>query len=559
MWPGARSGAERVTEAAAERARLLPRAAGHDPVGVGLLRGEARVLAHLPALPHDDAGWKAALAAASAQVPRLPPAAAEALAARQVELGAGPAGVENARRLAPGPGQALAVVTGQQPGLLGGPLLAFHKAAGAVALARRLTALGGPPVVPVFWSASEDHDFDECNQATLLDRHGQARRLSVDEHGDHRSVVDLVVPPEATDALLQEARAALPETERAEAALALLARRAGEGWSAWSQRCLLEVLGDAGLVIVEPRVLAPWLGERYAWLVREGAAVLRAVRGAGAALAADGLPAPLDPHADELPLFLRTALGGPRLRLGEAPDGAVLHDGRPWGGDREALARRAQAEPLLFSADVVGRVFVQNQTLPVVAYLGGPTELGYLAQVAAADRALARRTPLAVPRPSATWVDARTLEAAASFGLTLEQVLAGAGPGPRRAHPGVERFLAGVREALETKRREAGFLVEGGANGARRLRGALDRLMGAWERAVPEIHAGYESDDQVDAGRWARVQALVLPRGRPQERTLSILSLLARYGLEAVRAGLACLDPLADGTWLLRGDLLADA
>lgn len=542
-----------------EGARLLARLLRDDPIAGALLGGEGAVLAHLPALPRDADGWRAHLAAVAPHRPRLPAAAAQALAARQHDLGAGAASAANAERLGPGPEPALAVVTGQQPGLLGGPLLTFHKAAGAVLLARRLSGLTGRAVVPVFWSASEDHDFDEVNQVTVLDRQGQARRLALDEHGDRRSLADVSVPREATDALLAELLATLPDTPRAREALALLAREGEEGWGRWSQRCLLRVLGDVGLVVLEPRVVAPWLGPAYAWLARNGATITSAVRASAHALAADGLRAPLDPRADELPLFLRTALGGPRLRLGLTPDGAVLHDGRPWGGDLEGLARRLEAEPLLASADVVGRVVLQNLILPTVAYLGGPTELAYLAQVAAAERALGRTVPLAVPRPSATWVDGRAEDTAAAFGLSLEQVLGGAGPGPRRAHPGVESFLADVRVVLESKRREAGFLVEGGAAGSRQLRGALDRLLAAWERAVPEIHAAYQADDEVDAGRWARLQALVLPRGRPQERTLSILTLLARYGLAAVRAGLERLDPLADGTWLLRGDLLSDA
>lgn len=525
----------------------------------GLRRGTGALAGLLPRLPSDDAGWRAAVAEARAaqRAPaprrlRLPREAWEALAERQRELGAGPAALAAVDRLAQD--GALAVVAGQQPGLYGGALLTYHKAAGAVALARALSAPGQPAVVPVFWSASEDHDFEEGNQLTLLDRQGQARRLALEEHGDRRSVVDLLVPTEATDALAAQAAAALPDTPRAAEALALLARRAEEPYATWSARCVLAVLGDAGLVVVEPRVLAPWLGPAYAALVREGETIRRAVRACGERLRALGLPAPLAGRPEDLPLFLRTALGGPRLRLGAGPDGVLL-DGRPHEGSREDLAARLLAQPLLASADVVGRVFLQNRVLPVLAYLGGPTELCYLAQVAAAHEALGERFPLAVPRPSATWVEGRAEEAAAAFGLTLEQVLAGAGPDPRTSHPDVERFLAEVRETLESTRRHAALLVEGGATGAQRLRASLERLAGTWERAVPEIQAGFRADDERDSGRFERLKALVLPRGRAQERTLSILTPLSRYGLAAVREALLALDPRVEGHWLLRADL----
>jgi hypothetical protein len=68
------------------------------------------------------------------------------------------------------------------------------------------------------------------------------------------------------------------------------------------------------------------------------------------------------------------------------------------------------------------------------------------------------------------------------------------------------------------------------------------------------VRAAAASDLGRDAARWARLQNLLFPRGKPQERSLSILGLLARYGAQAVRDGLMELDPLADGVWVVRGD-----
>ena len=81
---------------------------------------------------------------------------------------AGPAGRRsNARRLAE-PGAA-AVVTGQQAGLFGGPLFVLYKALATRIVARRVEAARGRPVVPVFWVASDDHDFAEIRSASILD------------------------------------------------------------------------------------------------------------------------------------------------------------------------------------------------------------------------------------------------------------------------------------------------------------------------------------------------------------------------------------------------------
>jgi len=57
----------------------------------------------------------------------------------------------------------VAVVGGQQAGLLTGPLYSVHKAISVILLAKQQRELLGVPVVPVFWVAGEDHDLNEIN------------------------------------------------------------------------------------------------------------------------------------------------------------------------------------------------------------------------------------------------------------------------------------------------------------------------------------------------------------------------------------------------------------
>src|SRR5580658_4926196 len=77
-------------------------------------------------------------------------------------FGAGDATRTNLDRLAKG---AVAVVSGQQVGLFGGPAYAVYKAVSAVQIAQELTR-AGIDAVPVFWMATEDHDLDEVRVST---------------------------------------------------------------------------------------------------------------------------------------------------------------------------------------------------------------------------------------------------------------------------------------------------------------------------------------------------------------------------------------------------------
>ncbi len=92
-------------------------------------------------------------------------ALAAALESQSREFGAGDAALRNIAKLRDG---ARAVVTGQQVGLFGGPLLTLLKAATAVARANEATKATGLEHVPVFWLATEDHDLAEVNQVSLL-------------------------------------------------------------------------------------------------------------------------------------------------------------------------------------------------------------------------------------------------------------------------------------------------------------------------------------------------------------------------------------------------------
>ncbi len=87
---------------------------------------------------------------------------------------------DNLRRLAQ-PGT-VAVVTGQQVGLFGGPAYTIYKALTALRVAADLTARG-IPAVPIFWLASEDHDFPEVSNTYSFDTAHQAVRLHIDATG----------------------------------------------------------------------------------------------------------------------------------------------------------------------------------------------------------------------------------------------------------------------------------------------------------------------------------------------------------------------------------------
>ncbi len=100
---------------------------------------------------------------------------AAALADYNRSVGAGPETLDNIRLLERP--DAAVVIGGQQAGILTGPLYTVYKAITLIRLSRRLSSELGSPIVPVFWVASEDHDFAEIDHIDFLGREDRIERL----------------------------------------------------------------------------------------------------------------------------------------------------------------------------------------------------------------------------------------------------------------------------------------------------------------------------------------------------------------------------------------------
>ncbi|MCK6481602.1 MAG: bacillithiol biosynthesis BshC, partial [Planctomycetes bacterium] len=429
----------------------------------------------------------------------------KALRAYALSLGA-PAAAEAARRLEDP--DAVVVAAGQQPGVGGGPLLSFAKAAGTVALARRLEAAGAGPVVPVWWVASEDHDLDEAG-AVLLGGGRRGSDLLAAEPRDRRMLSAVAAPPLA---------AAAGDAGGSEFSCEVLLHReaaAGASLGAQSARWFMDLLSGRGLVVLEPQVVRPFARGLLAREIGEPGLLAAAVREGNAAVRRAGYEAVLADPAG--PLHFTVDGSGRRTRGG----GTAAH--------LEALATG-------ISADAALRVLVQDAALPVAAQVGGPTEIEYLAALLPARRAAGVFVPCAVPRPGLTILEKRVEEALAEFRCDLASLYLRGEEALR--HPG------GAGEdplAVEARRLRAELTALAGdpAAHASAVRSRLDRARHALEDLAAAAARAAEERRGVGESRRRRVLEALLPEGVPQERRWSLLAFLLRHG-----RGLA--DRLAD-------------
>lgn len=476
-------------------------------------------------------------AARAAQAGRaFPPAAADAL----VVAGAGP-GLEPAARARDAllAGQALAVTTGQQPGLFTGPLYTIYKALTAAALAEALSARWAHPVVPVFWVAGDDHDFAEINHCAVIAGDGTVQTIVLRARPADAPMLPAyreAVGPDA-GAALAALEAALPPNEfRAETMSWLGAAYTPDRSMADAHAAALaELLGPFGVVICRG-----WDGslKRAA-----GPLVLEALRLAGpldealareAARLRDAGEVPPVAVGEGMSLVMVEGTGGrDRLRIAEAGFVTRRSGERFLLPDLEAMVRAA---PERLSANVLLRPVVEAHLLPTVAYVGGPAELGYLQQVGPLFAHLAVPRPVPTPRVSGFIVEAKVEKALERFGLTCADLARPEGElasaiAREALPPDAAEALAALRGALDERYaavREASVRLE------RTLERPVETARNQAVHAVDEIEkrlvTALKRNNETALQQLTRARASLWPDGQAQERVLTAASYLARHG-----------------------------
>jgi uncharacterized protein YllA (UPF0747 family) len=185
--------------------------------------------------------------------------------------------------------------------------------------------------------------------------------------------------------------------------------------------------------------------------------------------------------------------------------------------------------------NVLLRPIVEQAILPTVAYLAGPGELAYFAQVSAVADALGIAPPLALPRWSATLLEPHVRELLSRYGVSAADVAA---PDLLEGRIARETMSAGTAAALETVRStiaalpgalepEADELKIGGAvqGGTQALQHRVDRLERRILAAIKRREAGRMRD-------VATLRGALHPGGVRQERALNLIPILARHGLD---------------------------
>jgi bacillithiol biosynthesis cysteine-adding enzyme BshC len=472
-------------------------------------------------------------------------ALADALDLQSVEFGAGAATLANIEKIRAG---ARAVVTGQQVGLLGGPLLTLLKAATAIARAKQATATTGVDHVGVFWLATEDHDLEEVDQVSLLSKtEVETLRLGL-RPGNHAGPVGDVVLGEAVDSLLERASELLGYAPVCDLLRECYGSSPGTASTATFggafARLMTRLFAEQGLIVMDAAgrdfhaLGAPAL--RYA--VEHAEELETALLARTAELEAAGYHAQVLVKAGASLLFLVSEVEGnpgvkERQALRRGGDGS-------WkvGAGSSArffttaeLLKILEAEPERISPNALLRPVFQDAILPTTAYVGGPAEVAYFAQSAVLYKAVLGRITPVLPRLSATLIEPGVGKVMAQHEVSL--------PDAMRPAEELAQRLGARAMPIEAKRKlaVAGNALDEALGAAQNYLGTLDASLGRSAEVsaskmryqmgrLRRMAANFELQRETSLKKHAEAMTLHLfPEGHPQERVIAGVGFVAGF------------------------------
>jgi bacillithiol synthase len=440
----------------------------------------------------------------------------------------------------------VAVVTGQQAGLFSGPLYTIYKALSAVKLAECLTQRG-VKAVPVFWIATEDHDFAEVASAEFINRECALERVSAPSEIHSEGVsVGQVTLDDSISAVVDAVLKLLPATEFSADVEKLLrdsyapAQGFGDGFA----RLMTALTAKRGLIFLDPldAELKTLAAPLYSRAARHAPDIAAAIAARSRELEAAGYHAQVTASLDSFPLFLhddqgarralaRNVAGKYQTKTSSEPSD---HDSVAYSADE--LADWAAREPQRFSPNVTLRAVVQDHLLPTIAYYGGAAEIAYFAQTSEVYRILDRPVTPILHRSSITLVERHTWRTLERYGVTLkdffggyDQVVAAVvdkhlGKDTAEAFDHTTQTFNTELDALQAKLRQVDpTLADALDKGRRKINYQVDGLRTRFQRAQL-------SRDEALQRQLERAFDLLYPEKNLQERRINIMSLLARHG-----------------------------
>lgn len=441
------------------------------------------------------------------------------------------------------PDDAAVVVTGQQAAIFGGPIYTVLKAMTAIKLADRLQRMHDRPVAPVFWLAGDDHDFEEAREVCVMDKRDAVQPLRYEPSADPGGAPLHAIPMDGNIADLIDAAAKQTRgSEFREPVHTMLRETLGESDSLcdWAARILAQLFRDTPLVMFAPHIHEARVAAKpiIAAEIDRPLASTGRVNAAGEALRSAGLEPQVVKADNEVNFFVMS--GTARCKVVYEDNRFVLPDtGERF--DADDLRMILDNDPDRFSPNVITRPVVQQHIFPCAAYVGGPGEIAYWAQLRDVFGDFGETMPIVYPRTRVQLTTNKITKLRERYALSPNDL--GQPYGDLRARMLREVIADGpALQAVENSRADLQSRMNAlvtdlkahDVTAADQAAHAIERMTKELDRIASTIAHNDEARVATVEQHLARLQAWYAPNGKPQDRVYTIFSFLFEYGWDLI-------------------------
>ena len=436
----------------------------------------------------------------------------------------------------------LAIVTGQQLGILGGPLYTFYKIITIIKLSNFLNERYDDfNFVPVFWLAGDDHDFNEVRAISVIDKDNNIKTVGYKEEIDPEEAklsIGKIKFDETIEEFFSTLNDSLRDTEFKQPLLEELKNyyKTDETFTAAFQKLIHSVFDEYGLVILNPQerdvkeLLKPIFKKEITDFREHTEKLVH-------------LSAELEEiyHAQvkvkPVNLFFSTEDG--RYSIEPVENEYKLKRKRK-SFKQEELLDLVETEPERFSPNVLLRPICQDYILPTAFYIGGPSEVAYFAQATLLYDFYKIQTPIIYPRSSATLLETNINKILEKYNVAIDDIFFGAEELKKKVihsltENRVDDIFAEAENEIELtfdRLREKLFELDKTiADTSKKYRGkivsALSELKGKAEQAQNQKY-------EVTLRQLDRACTIIFPAGQLQERTINYTYFIDKYGKEFI-------------------------
>ncbi|MFB0514916.1 MAG: bacillithiol biosynthesis cysteine-adding enzyme BshC, partial [Candidatus Bathyarchaeia archaeon] len=424
-----------------------------------------------------------------------------------------------------------AVITGQQPGIFSGPLYTVYKAISAIVICERLSDRKHS-FVPIFWNASEDHDLSEVNHIAIFKQNEpfeirydcELRGLAFSHMSLDKSklkkiltIIEHVSPnSEFKTPLLKEINEIIQTSSTM-----------GDFFS----RFMIYLLGELGLVMIEPQYLRDLMTPIFDRLIRRPTECTQILNETGSKLKKLGYSPKIHKKSNMCNFFILNDKG---KRLQVTYNGKFRVANETFC--QRELLRVLDDNPSRFSANAITRPITQDFLFPTFAYVAGPNEIAYQAQLKGIYDFFALEMPVIFPRFGATIVETKVSKVLGKYEVKVHELR---NPEKLLKELAKEKiddvfssFKSEVLRGMVEVTRQAESIDETLIGPCSLARG---RILKTIEVLEDKITSKLKEHDLVTRQQITKVYNNLFPYGDLQERQINILEYLIKFGKEFLR------------------------